>query len=102
MSWYNYFKMTYFYLVLFKYAWKIGKMAFTTLCHVKTVNMSSLLTVSSFIDILKVMIVTFFNSHFYQLKYIVFIILIEYDNYLEMIGIPRLAFLKNGKCSRCQ
>lgn len=25
----------------------------------------------------------------------------EYDHYLEMVGIPWLTFLKEGKCARC-
>ena len=26
---------------------------------------------------------------------------VEYDHQIEMIGIPRLTFLKNGKCGKC-
>ena len=26
---------------------------------------------------------------------------VGYDHQIEMIGIPRLTFLKNGKCEKC-
>ena len=26
---------------------------------------------------------------------------VEYDHQIEMIGIPRLTFLKNEKCGKC-
>ena len=28
-------------------------------------------------------------------------VFVEYDHQIEMIGIPRLTFLKNGKCGKC-
>ena len=37
----------------------------------------------------------------YITTYYTFIIILEYDQMIEMMGIPRLAFFKNGKCGRC-
>ena len=28
-------------------------------------------------------------------------IFVEYDQMVDMMGVPRLTFLKNGKCGRC-
>ena len=40
------------------------------------------------------------NIYVYK-SYLKNVFSVEYDHQIEMIGIPRLTFLKNGKCGKC-
>ena len=75
-------------------SWKSGSQEPIILFLVRSATIWCPLTVSFILHLINFYQLKIYNSY---LK----CFFVEYDHQIEMIGIPRLTFLKNGKCGKC-